>query len=72
MHGTCSTNQWPGNGRSSAEHDQKLITSVETQIKLAHQIWAQFDKQFVCKCVENTLPIMGQETAEIHQIVTRS
>ena len=36
-----STNQWPGNGWNSSEHDQKLIISGECNNGCTCQVWVQ-------------------------------
>ena len=60
------------NSRKSVEHDQKLFRSGEPQNELVHQIWAQCDQRFVCKCVETAQSIIDQGTAEIQWNVTTS
>ena len=55
-------------GGNSAERDRKVNQAEEARNELAHQVWAQSDQRFVCKCAETTRPIRDQGTVSIKRI----
>ena len=52
MHGSCSTNERPGNDWNSGEYDSMFIRPGEYLNECLHKIWAQSKEEFVYKPTE--------------------
>ena len=73
MQRNYSTNQKPGNGGYSVEHNQKLIRQGEAHNQFTHQIYARANQRaFVCIYMEIPRPVRGQKTSEIQWSAVRS
>ena len=59
-------------GGNSVECDKKLIRPRAAPDEFAHQLWAQHNQQFVCKCVETAWQFRVQHTVRIQWSMTKS